>query len=91
VHRVTILLRVDGNRAHAQFGRRTENPNRDFATVCRQKFLAGNRHGWDGWRGRLRRGGFHGMKVESGHIKLELAIGNLSKNPFRSPQNEPRR
>jgi hypothetical protein len=36
------------------------------------------------------------MKVESGHIKPELAIGNLSKNPHfetprRSPQNEPRR
>ena len=85
MHRVAILLSVDGHRAHAQFGCCAENPNRDFTTVCRQKFLAGDRHGWDGWRGRLRGGGFHEMKIEHGLIKLAFAIGNLSKTHILKP------
>jgi hypothetical protein len=82
VHRVAILLRVDGHRAHAQFGRCTENSDRDFTAVCRKEFLAGDRHGLNGRRGRLRGGGFHEMKIGAGFIKPALAIGNLSKTRF---------
>jgi hypothetical protein len=91
VHRVTILLRVDSHRAHAQLGRGTENADRDFAAVRRKKFLAGDRHGLDGRRGRLRGGGFHEMKIEFGLIKPARAICNLSKKltPQRAKRAAP--
>ena len=90
VHRVAILLRVDGHRAHSQLGRSTENSDRDFAAVRRKEFLASDRHGLDGRRGRLRGGGFHEMKIETGLIKPARAIGNLSKNPhFETPRRNP--
>ncbi len=88
VHRVAILLRVDGHRAHAQLGRCTENPDRDFTAVRRKEFLAGDRHGLGGRRGRLRGGGFHVMKIGAGLIKPARAIGNLSKKP--TPQRAKR-